>query len=58
MNYWSTDGQELPLKILLFFAATADILVHDCQYVPEEMDIKRGWGHSDVDSVDKTCSGS
>jgi len=33
------------------FCRNADLLVHDCQYVPEEMDIRRGWGHSDVQSV-------
>jgi phosphoribosyl 1,2-cyclic phosphodiesterase len=33
------------------FCRNADILVHDCQYLPEEMDIRRGWGHSDLDSV-------
>jgi len=33
------------------FCRNADILVHDCQYLPEEMNIRRGWGHSDLDSV-------
>ncbi len=40
-------------KDFVVFCRNADILVHDCQYFPEEMDIKRGWGHSDVDSVAK-----
>jgi phosphoribosyl 1,2-cyclic phosphodiesterase len=33
------------------FCRNADILVHDCQYLPEEMNIRRGWGHSDLDAV-------
>ncbi|MDQ7781314.1 MAG: MBL fold metallo-hydrolase [Desulfomonilaceae bacterium] len=33
------------------FCRGADVLVHDCQYLPEEMDTRRGWGHSDVSSV-------
>jgi len=33
------------------FCRGADLLVHDCQYTPEEMAIRRGWGHSDVKSV-------
>jgi phosphoribosyl 1,2-cyclic phosphodiesterase len=33
------------------FCQGADLLVHDCQYLPEEMTIRRGWGHSDLDSV-------
>lgn len=33
------------------FCRNADLLVHDCQYLPEEMGVRRGWGHSDVDSV-------
>lgn len=33
------------------FCQGADLLVHDCQYTPEEMTIRRGWGHSDVACV-------
>jgi ribonuclease BN (tRNA processing enzyme) len=33
------------------FCRNADLLVHDCQYLPEEMEIRKGWGHSDVESV-------
>ncbi|MCA1962058.1 MAG: MBL fold metallo-hydrolase [Desulfomonile sp.] len=33
------------------FCRDADLLIHDCQYLPEEMEIRRGWGHSDVESV-------
>jgi ribonuclease BN (tRNA processing enzyme) len=28
------------------FAQGADLLIHDAQYLPEEMTIHRGWGHS------------
>ncbi len=28
------------------FAQGADLLIHDAQYLPEEMSIHRGWGHS------------
>lgn len=33
------------------FCRGADLLIHDCQYLPEEMEMRRGWGHSDVESV-------
>lgn len=33
------------------FCRNADILVHDCQYISEEIQSRRGWGHSDVESV-------
>lgn len=33
------------------FCRHADLLVHDCQYLAEEIDIRRGWGHSDLNSV-------
>jgi ribonuclease BN (tRNA processing enzyme) len=29
------------------FCMGADILIHDAQYLPEEMDLRKGWGHSD-----------
>jgi phosphoribosyl 1,2-cyclic phosphodiesterase len=35
------------LKNLLSFCRDADILIHDAQYLPEEMEARRGWGHSD-----------
>jgi phosphoribosyl 1,2-cyclic phosphodiesterase len=28
------------------FAKDADLLIHDAQYLPEEMPVHRGWGHS------------
>jgi phosphoribosyl 1,2-cyclic phosphodiesterase len=38
-------------KDFVDFCRDADLLIHDCQYLPEEMELRRGWGHSDVDSV-------
>ena len=33
-------------------ARDADVLVHDCQYTPEEYEHRIGWGHSStVDAV-------
>jgi phosphoribosyl 1,2-cyclic phosphodiesterase len=33
------------------FCRDADLLVHDTQYLPEEMAHRRGWGHSDLNAV-------
>lgn len=33
------------------FCKDADILIHDCQYTPQEIDERRGWGHSDYETV-------
>ena len=33
------------------FCKNADILIHDAQYTPEDMEAKKGWGHSDCKSV-------
>jgi len=33
------------------FAAGASLVIHDAQYLPEDMPDKRGWGHSVVDQV-------
>ncbi len=38
-------------KDFVRFSRDADLLVHDCQYLTEEMEIRRGWGHSDVEAV-------
>lgn len=38
------------------FSRNADILVHDCQYTPEEIEIRKGWGHSDYDAVYELAS--
>jgi ribonuclease BN (tRNA processing enzyme) len=29
------------------FCMDADVLIHDAQYTPEEIKVRRGWGHSD-----------
>ena len=33
------------------FCKNADILIHDSQYTPEEINDRRGWGHSDYRST-------
>jgi ribonuclease BN (tRNA processing enzyme) len=33
------------------FARDVDLLVHDAQYVDEDMPIKHGWGHSTMNQV-------
>lgn len=33
------------------FARNADLLIHDAQYLPEEMPQHRGWGHSTYEEV-------
>jgi phosphoribosyl 1,2-cyclic phosphodiesterase len=33
------------------FSRNADILVHDCQYTPDEIKTRKGWGHSDYEAV-------
>jgi len=35
----------------LRFCEGADILIHDSQYTPEEIDQRKGWGHSDYEAV-------
>lgn len=35
------------------FCRDADVLVHDCQYTPEEIELRRGWGHSDTFAVSR-----
>lgn len=37
---------------LVAFCRGADVLVHDSQYLPDDMPLKRGWGHS---LVSQTC---
>lgn len=39
------------LKDFVRFCRGADLLVHDSQYIPEDLEVRRGWGHSDVVSV-------
>jgi len=38
-------------KDFVRFCRNADLLIHDCQYLPEEMGVRLGWGHSDLESV-------
>jgi phosphoribosyl 1,2-cyclic phosphodiesterase len=38
-------------KDYIRFCEGADILIHDCQYTPEEIDQRKGWGHSDYKSA-------
>ena len=33
------------------FCEGSDVLIHDCQYTPEEINEREGWGHSDYESV-------
>jgi ribonuclease BN (tRNA processing enzyme) len=33
------------------FSAGTDLLIHDAQYLPQDMPAKHGWGHSLVDEV-------
>jgi phosphoribosyl 1,2-cyclic phosphodiesterase len=35
------------------FCKDADVLIHDAQYTPEEIDPRRGWGHSDYTATCK-----
>jgi phosphoribosyl 1,2-cyclic phosphodiesterase len=35
------------------FCKDADILIHDTQYIPEEINLRKGWGHSEWSSVIK-----
>ena len=34
-------------RSLLDFCSGAQVLIHDAQYLPEEMDLRKSWGHSD-----------
>ena len=40
------------------FCKNADILIHDSQYTPEEIDARRDWGHSDYRSTYKLARNS
>lgn len=44
-------GEGISFKDFIPFCRDADVLVHDCQYLAEEIEMRRGWGHSDVASV-------
>jgi phosphoribosyl 1,2-cyclic phosphodiesterase len=45
------SGAKSTIDELARFCAGASLLVHDAQYVAEDMPAKRGWGHSVVDEV-------
>jgi phosphoribosyl 1,2-cyclic phosphodiesterase len=38
-------------KDFVAFCRDVDLLIHDCQYIEEEIELRRGWGHSDLGSV-------
>ncbi|MFC1867256.1 MBL fold metallo-hydrolase [Thermodesulfobacteriota bacterium] len=38
-------------KAYASFCKDADILIHDAQYTPEEIDGRKGWGHSDYQAA-------
>jgi len=47
------SGNSSHTKRCIRFCEGADILIHDAQYTPEEIEERRGWGHSDfLSSVD------
>ena len=39
------------LSDFIHLCRDAEVLIHDCQYIPEEIIHRRGWGHSDVNSI-------
>jgi len=41
---------------LVDFARQSDLLVHDAQYLPEELPLRRGWGHSSYASAAETAA--
>lgn len=42
---------ETSLDDLARFASGVDVLIHDAQYVQDDLPLKHGWGHSTVDQV-------
>jgi len=44
-------GLVAPPSELARFAQNVGLLIHDAQYMPDDMPAKRGWGHSVVDDV-------
>lgn len=53
-SLWRTDGEPGKLESILHdgdrrhaaFMQNADVVIHDCQYTPEEYPSKKNWGHS------------
>jgi len=50
-NELGQDKQGTSIGEFADFAKNADCLIHDCMYLDEEIESKRGWGHSDVSEV-------
>ena len=44
---WPGRGPEDYIR----FCKDADVLIHDAQYTPQEIDERRGWGHSDYEAA-------
>jgi phosphoribosyl 1,2-cyclic phosphodiesterase len=44
-------GRRSTPEEIVDFCRGADVLSHDAQYVPSDMPVKRGWGHSTVPQV-------
>lgn len=45
------DVKDKSFNDYIAFCQEADILIHDGQYIPEEISRHRGWGHSDYQSA-------
>jgi len=45
----AAKGRRLPE--FMEFVRGCDLLIHDAQYLPEELAARRGWGHSAYDEV-------
>lgn len=53
-NLWHSDSEPGKLESILHegdrrhaeFMQNADVVIHDCQYTPEEYPSKKNWGHS------------
>jgi phosphoribosyl 1,2-cyclic phosphodiesterase len=49
--YLTDNELALPADNLARFAEGTNLMIHDAQYLPNDMPAKRGWGHSVVDDV-------
>jgi phosphoribosyl 1,2-cyclic phosphodiesterase len=55
---YATDNEHVPGEVskpLAGLARDADVLIYDSQYLPEEYETKRGWGHSTYEEGIKVC---
>ena len=52
-NELSAEGPDAPTRIddLARFADGCDVVIHDAQYLEQDMPAKKGWGHSVVSDV-------